>query len=199
ASTKAFTAKQAWGLLLAGSIVGKHSEMQKKIHNSANNLEGYFTDELFTQIKKLSKKLIEKEHFFVLGRGQNFNIALEAALKVKEITYKHFEGFAGGELKHGVIALVDKGTPVFVISSDDEDLENMLSASAQVKARGAWVIGVGQSNNDLFDDFIPTIQSEGIDALTNVIPFQLISYFMALELGNDPDKPRNLAKSVTVK
>lgn len=199
ASTKAFTAKQAWGLLLTGSIVGKHSEMQKKIHNSANKLEGYFTEELFTQIKKLSKKLVEKEHFFVLGRGQNFNIALEAALKVKEITYKHFEGFAGGELKHGVIALVDKGTPVFVISSDDEDLENMLSASAQVKARGAWVIGVGQSNNDLFDDFIPTIQSEGIDALTNVIPFQLISYFMALELGNDPDKPRNLAKSVTVK
>jgi glucosamine--fructose-6-phosphate aminotransferase (isomerizing) len=199
ASTKAFTAKQSWGLLLAGSIIGEHSQMQNKIHSSANKLESYFTEELFSQIKKLSKKLIKNEHFFVLGRGQNFNIALEAALKVKEITYKHFEGFAAGELKHGVIALVDKGTPVFIISSDDEDLENMLSASAQVKARGAWVIGVGQSNNDLFDDFIPTIQSEGIDALTNVIPFQLISYFMALELGNDPDKPRNLAKSVTVK
>lgn len=199
ASTKAFTAKQSWGLLLAATIVGNHKVMQTKIHNSAEKLEDYFSDELFSKIKSLSKKLSKKEHFFVLGRGQNFNIALEAALKVKEITYKHFEGFAAGELKHGVIALVDKGTPVFIISSDDDNHENMLSAAAEVKARGAWVIGVGQSDNELFDDFIPTIQSDGIDALTNVIPFQLVSYFMALELGNDPDKPRNLAKSVTVK
>ena len=73
-------------------------------------------------------------------------------------------------MKHGVIALVDKGTPVFIISSDDDNHENMLSAAAEVKARGAWVIGVGQSDNELFDDFIPTIQSDGIDALTNVIP-----------------------------
>lgn len=199
ASTKAFTAKQAWGLLLAATIVGEHAEMQRKIHASAQQLESYFSDDLFNKIKILSKKLCEKEHFFVLGRGQNFNISLEAALKVKEITYKHFEGFAAGELKHGVIALVEKGTPVFIISSDDENSDNMLSAAAEVKTRGAWVIGVGQADNELFDDFIPTIQSDGIDALTNIIPFQLVSYFMAMELGHDPDKPRNLAKSVTVK
>lgn len=199
ASTKAFTAKQAWGLLLAGSLAGKHDEYQKKIHKAADKLKEYFTPELFKKIEDLSTQLMEKEHFFVLGRGQNYYIALEAALKVKEITYKHFEGFAGGELKHGVIALIDKGTPVFVIASNDADYENMLSATAEVKARGAWVIGVGQQDNELYDNYIETIETGGIDSLTNVIPFQLISYYLALKLGNNPDKPRNLAKSVTVK
>lgn len=199
ASTKAFTAKQAWGLLLAGTVVGEHDEYQTRIHKAAAELEGYFTEELFDSIKELSTRLISKEHFFVLGRGQNYNIALEAALKVKEITYKHFEGFAAGELKHGVLALVSKGTPVFVITANDENYENMLSAAAEVKARGAWVIGVGQENNELFDDFIRTIDTDGVDSLTNIIPFQLLSYFMAVSLGNNPDKPRNLAKSVTVK
>lgn len=199
ASTKAFTAKQAWGLLLAGTLVGKHAEYKAKIHKVAEDLEKYFTQELFDHIKELSSRLVQKEHFFVLGRGQNYNIALEAALKVKEITYKHFEGFAAGELKHGVLALVSQGTPVFVITGNDENYENMLSAAAEVKARGAWVIGVGQDRNELFDDYIETIDTEGVDSLANIIPFQLLSYFMAVELGNNPDKPRNLAKSVTVK
>ena len=118
---------------------------------------------------------------------------------MKEITYKHFEGFAAGELKHGVLALVSQGTPVFVIIANDENYENMLSAAAEVKARGAWVIGVGQENNELFDDYIQTIDTDSVDSLTNIIPFQLLSYFMAVSLGNNPDKPRNLAKSVTVK
>lgn len=199
ASTKAFTAKQAWGLLLAATIAGEHKEYQKKIHNAASKLDKYFTEETFTQIKKLASKLKGKDHFFVLGRGQNFYIALEAALKVKEITYKHFEGFAAGELKHGVIALIEEGTPVFVIASNDKNYENMLAATAEVKARGAKVIGIGQNENDLYDEFLKTVDTDGIDSLTNVLPFQLLSYYMALELGNDPDKPRNLAKSVTVK
>jgi len=199
ASTKAFTAKQAWGILLSATVVGKHVQYQKKIHTVAEALNGYFNPKLFDQIKSLARELKNREHFFVLGRGQNFFIALESALKVKEITYKHFEGFAGGELKHGVIALVEEGTPVFVIASDDNNYENMLAATAEVKARGARVIGVGQTPNELFDDFLHTVETEGIDSLTNVIPFQLLSYFLAVELGNDPDKPRNLAKSVTVK
>ncbi len=199
ASTKAFTAKQAWGILLSATIANKHDEYKAKIHKTAEKLGGYFTEENFSKVRKLAKTLKTKEHFFVLGRGQNFYIALESALKVKEITYKHFEGFAAGELKHGVIALIEKGTPVFVIASNDDDHENMLAATAEVKARGAMVIGVGQNENELFDEFLPTIETDGVDSLTNVVPFQLLSYYMALELGNDPDKPRNLAKSVTVK
>ena len=199
ASTKAFTAQISWGLLLALSLVNKYDVAVDLIYDLSGKFEKYFTQELFTNIKKLVDVLEKHEHFFVLGRDQNYYVALEGALKVKEITYKHFEGFAAGELKHGVIALVDKGTPVFVISSDDDAKSDMLSAAAQVKARGAFVIGVAKMNNDLYDYFIPTIEAHEADAIANVIPFQLISYFLGVKLGNDPDKPRNLAKSVTVK
>jgi glucosamine--fructose-6-phosphate aminotransferase (isomerizing) len=162
-------------------------------------LEGYFSQELFAQIKKLVHKIKDQEHFFVLGKGQNYYISLEGALKVKEITYKHFEGFAAGELKHGVIALIDKGTPVFGIISDDENKKDMLSSIAQVKARGAYTIGIGKETNELFDEFILTPEGGDTDSIVNVIPFQLISYFLGVELGQSPDRPRNLAKSVTVK
>jgi glucosamine--fructose-6-phosphate aminotransferase (isomerizing) len=134
-----------------------------------------------------------------LGKGQNYYISLEGALKVKEITYKHFEGFATGELKHGVIALVDKGTPVFAIVSNDDNKKDVLSAVAQVKARGAYTIGIGKETNELFNEFIITPDAGLADSISNVIPFQLISYFLGVELGRSPDRPRNLAKSVTVK
>ncbi|MEI7579481.1 MAG: glutamine--fructose-6-phosphate transaminase (isomerizing) [bacterium] len=199
ASTKAFTAQISWGLLVAKSFVGNYQEARNLISDLTTKLEKYFDDDLFKHVKQLTKKIVNNEHFFVLGRGQNYYIALEAALKIKEISYKHFEGFAAGELKHGVIALIEKGTPVFIIASNDSDKDNMLAATAEVKSRGAYVIGIGQENNELFDDFIATIDTKGIDSLTNVIPFQLLSYYLALELDRNPDKPRNLAKSVTVK
>lgn len=111
----------------------------------------------------------------------------------------HAEGFAGGELKHGVIALISKGTPVIIYNPDDETFEDTLSSAHEVKARGAFVIGVSSKPNDVFDIHIPVhIDDEGA-----IIPFvvvaQLIGYYLALEKGLDPDKPRNLAKSVTVK
>lgn len=199
ASTKSFTSQIAWGLLIAKSLVGKYSEMKKIVEDISTKLESYFNDDLLNQVQQIAKMAQTHEHFFVLGRGQNFYISLEAALKVKEISYKHFEGFAGGELKHGVIALLEKGTPVFVIASNDNEQDNMLAVTAEVKSRGAWVIGVGQNNNDLFDNYIQTIDTIDADSLTNIIPFQLLSYYLALELGLNPDKPRNLAKSVTVK
>jgi glucosamine--fructose-6-phosphate aminotransferase (isomerizing) len=199
ASTKAFTAQISWGYLLAMSISGKYTEAKEQITDVANKLENYFSPALFAQIKELVKKLAKQEHFFVLGKGQNFFVALEGALKVKEITYKHFEGFAAGELKHGVIALIDKGTPVFAIVSEDANKADMLSAVAEVKARGAFTIAIGKKNNDLYDEFIETPEAGLADSIVNVIPFQLISYFLGVFLGRSPDKPRNLAKSVTVK
>lgn len=199
ASTKAFTAQIAWGLLVSLSLNGDYAKAVKLIDSLASKLDDYFSEELFSSIKTICKKLKDKEHFFVLGKGQNYVVALEGALKVKEITYKHFEGFPAGELKHGVIALVEKGTPVFGIISEDEDKSDMLSALAEVKARGATTIGIAKNNNELFDHFIKTEDAGLADPIANVIPFQLISYFLALELGNSPDKPRNLAKSVTVK
>lgn len=199
ASTKAFTAQMAWGLLLSHTIAGKYREAETQIHHTADLLENYFTPTLFDEIKSLAKKLKDHEHFFVLGKGQNYYVALEGALKVKEITYKHFEGFPAGELKHGVIALIDKGTPVFVIVSNDETKDDMLSAAAEVKARGGYTIGVAKEENEVFDETIVTTDMGITDPIVNVVPFQLLSYFLAVELGNSPDKPRNLAKSVTVK
>ena len=201
ASTKAFTSQISWGFVLAMAIADKYNQARKEIMEISDKLQNYFSKKLLSQMQSIAKKMAKKEHFFVLGKGQNYYLALEGALKVKEITYKHFEGFSAGELKHGVIALIDKGTPVFVIVSEDEYKNDMLSAAAQVKARGAYVVGIGKSSNELFNDFIKTadISSNGIDSIPNVIPFQLLSYFLGVHLGNSPDKPRNLAKSVTVK
>jgi glucosamine--fructose-6-phosphate aminotransferase (isomerizing) len=129
-------------------------------------------------------------------------IALEGALKVKEISYKHFEGFSAGELKHGVIALVEDSTPVFSVVSDDRDVKDLISATEEVSARGAFTVGVGDSKfmkEGCFKFFLPTAQSKELSALSNVIAFQLLSYFLANSLGRNIDKPRNLAKSVTVK
>lgn len=200
ASTKAFTAQISWGYLISKSIIGKYDEARRNILELSDFLSGFLNEELYTKIKNLVEKIKGKEHFFVLGKDQNFVIALEGALKVKEITYKHFEGFAAGELKHGVIALVDKGTPVFCIVSDDEVKKDIISASAEVNARGAMTIGIGDVSDSKFYDFKIDykIKSE-ISSIANVVPFQLISYFLGVSLGNNIDKPRNLAKSVTVK
>ncbi|MBD3280684.1 SIS domain-containing protein, partial [Candidatus Dojkabacteria bacterium] len=200
ASTKAFTAQVSWGYLVANAVAGNYGEAKSKISKAADELQNYFTEELFEQVKALADRIKDEEHFFVLGRGMNYYISLEGALKVKEITYKHFEGFAAGELKHGVIALVDKGTPVFCVVSDDEVKNDMISAAAEVNARGAFTIGIGDNpEQDFFEGFIEAPQVGDLSPITNVIPFQLVSYFLGLVLGNSIDKPRNLAKSVTVK
>lgn len=202
ASTKVFTSQISFGYLLAKSYVKEYENAQKEVKLLSRNLKTYFNDDLFKNIQKISKKLLPSEHFFILGKGQNFSIAQEGALKIKEISYKHFEGFAAGELKHGVIALIEKGTPVISIISEDGNEKDMISATQEVKARGAYTVGVGDSKfKDIqcFDSFIPVATSKELRSIANVVPFQLISYFLALALGNSIDKPRNLAKSVTVK
>lgn len=200
ASTKVFTSQISFGYLLAKTLAGEYAQAKRELQLLSTNLESFFSKETFKYIEQVAKVLKKKEHFFILGKGQNFHIAQEGALKIKEITYKHFEGFAAGELKHGVIALIEKGTPVISILSDDSNMKDLISATEQVKARGALTIGIGDKQDvDCFDYFIPVAQSNELKAISNVIPFQLLSYYLAKELGNDIDKPRNLAKSVTVK
>jgi len=199
-STKAFTAQLSWGYYLAMLTAGKGIEAQNQIAILATYLETFFNKSLFTKINSIINKFIVKnEHFFVLGKGQNFNIALEAGLKMKEATYKHFEGFSAGELKHGVIALVEKGTPVLAFVSNDDYKSDVLSAIAEVKARGAVVIAIAQENNPLFDDYIEIKDFGLANSIANIIPIHLLSYFLSVKLNLNPDKPRNLAKSVTVK
>jgi glucosamine--fructose-6-phosphate aminotransferase (isomerizing) len=206
ASTKVFTAQSAWGYLLSMTVAGKHRTAKSKLKRLSKSLDEIFTKKSFSYIKnKIGKTLVDKEHFFILGKGENASIAYEGALKIKEISYKHVEGFSAGELKHGVIALIEKGTPVIgIIPSEEhkEDNKDLISGMEQVKARGALTIGIGApefADLEIFDYYISTPQINTLGSIANVIPFQLISYFLSLLLGNNIDKPRNLAKSVTVK
>jgi glucosamine--fructose-6-phosphate aminotransferase (isomerizing) len=205
ASTKVFTAQCAWGYLLAMSVDGKYISAKRKINTLSKSLNTLFKPSAFKYIKEIASKIKKYEHMFILGKGENSFIALEGALKIKEISYKHVEGFSAGELKHGVIALIEKGTPVFGIIPTKLNInenKDIISAMEQVKARGALTIGIGCSEHsklEIFDYYIPTPQVNTLGSIANVIPFQLISYFLSLQLGNNIDKPRNLAKSVTVK
>jgi glucosamine--fructose-6-phosphate aminotransferase (isomerizing) len=139
------------------------------------------------------------KHMYILGRGVSYPTALESALKIKEVSYIHAEGFAAGELKHGVIALIEKGTPVIIYNPDDETYEDTLSSAHEVKARGAYVIGISSKPNNIYDEYIEVTDCGDATIIPNVVVAQLLGYYLALEKGFDTDKPRNLAKSVTVK
>jgi glucosamine--fructose-6-phosphate aminotransferase (isomerizing) len=138
---------------------------------------------------------------YLLGRSLHFPIALEGALKMKELAYVHAEGIAAGELKHGPLALMDKNAVVFVINPEDGTYTDMLSSAHEVKARGAKIIGISNVPNEIYDAMIelPKMDNELLYPLVEVIPLQLFSYYLALQNNADPDFPRNLAKSVTVR
>jgi glucosamine--fructose-6-phosphate aminotransferase (isomerizing) len=138
---------------------------------------------------------------YLLGRSIHFPIALEGALKMKELAYVHAEGIAAGELKHGPLALMDKNAVVFVLNPDDKTYSDTLSSAHEVKARGAKIIGVSNVPNDIYDAMIeiPKMDNELLYPLVEIIPLQLFSYYLALHNNADPDFPRNLAKSVTVR
>jgi glucosamine--fructose-6-phosphate aminotransferase (isomerizing) len=138
---------------------------------------------------------------YILGRSIHFPIALEGALKMKELAYVHAEGIAAGELKHGPLALMDKNAVVFVLNPDDKTYTDTLSSAHEVKARGAKIIGISNMPNDIYDAMIeiPKMENELLYPLIEIIPLQLFSYYLALHNNADPDFPRNLAKSVTVR
>ncbi len=151
--------------------------------------------------EKLSHQFLETKDVIFLGRGINYPIALEAALKLKEISYIHAEGYPAGEMKHGPIALLDKQVPVISIATHGIVFEKVLSNAQEAKARDACLIGIGPKSpeTDLFDHLLPIPEvSEWISPLLTVIPMQLLSYHIAARRGLDVDQPRNLAKSVTV-
>jgi glucosamine--fructose-6-phosphate aminotransferase (isomerizing) len=149
-------------------------------------------------IKQLSELLQHKDNIFLIGRGLQYPTALEAALKIKEVSYIHAEGFSGGELKHGTIALIEKGTPCIIFSSTGTEKE-MISNAMEIKARGGFIIGINHNNNEVFDFFVKVPDVGNLNPVVQIIPIQILSYQLAILRGTDPDKPRNLAKSVTVK
>jgi glucosamine--fructose-6-phosphate aminotransferase (isomerizing) len=155
------------------------------------------------QIKDLAKRLHKKTHFLFIGRHLNYPIALEGALKLKEISYIHAEGYAAGEMKHGPIALIDDGIPIIAIATASKTSEKMLSNIEEAKARGAEVITLATEGDHRIKGPAGSIlrlpkMHEFLSPVVNVVPLQLLAYHIADLLGRDVDQPRNLAKSVTV-
>jgi len=153
-----------------------------------------------SKIKEISKDLKDVTDIYILGRGIHLPIAREAALKLKELSYIHAEGIAGGELKHGPLALMDSNVYVIIINPNDSTYNDTLNSANQIKARGAKIIGISDKESDVYDYWIeiPPID-EPLYPIIEIIPIQLLAYYSALEKKTNPDYPRNLAKSVTVK
>lgn len=197
ASTKAYIAMLANMILLSFCVASKLEDGVKVIEESAKEVERVLSKQ--DEIKKLAEMIKNSEHMYILGRGLSYPLALESALKIKETSYIHAEGFASGELKHGTLALIDKKTPVVVYIPNDETKGAVLANAMEVKVRGAYVIGVGVEEEPMFDYFFKVKDCGASSVLPHIVFAQLLGYFLAVKLGRNPDKPRNLAKSVTVK
>ena len=198
-ATKSFTSQLSLLTLLAYTCKGMIKDGRMLLDGVSSKINSFFKKDYLEHIDNLAEKIKESKDIYVIGRGLNYPIALEAALKIKEISYIHAEGFAGGELKHGVIALIEDKTPCIVFVANDENKNDIISNAIEMKSRGAFIIGVSPQGNEIFDYFIKVPDFPVASPIVNIIPMQLLAYYLAVKLGKDPDKPRNLAKSVTVK
>jgi glucosamine--fructose-6-phosphate aminotransferase (isomerizing) len=209
ASTKAFVAQVVAAFLLAvrlGRARGTLDEARGRalldeLRRLRPRMEALLAPETIERVGAIARAHVDAKGFFFLGRGVNFPIALEGALKLKEISYVHAEGYAAGEMKHGPIALISKGMPIVVVNAPGSVADKVRSNLHEVKARGGHVISIGSdaASHELADESIDVPASiEPLSAVLNVIPLQLFAYHHALARGCDIDKPRNLAKSVTV-
>ncbi len=201
AATKTYVSQLTSVYMLAIAMNG-----DKKLLEELHKVPGYMKTTLDNEdhIIEIAKKYKDSSDFFFIGRGFSYPTALEGALKLKEITYIHGEGYAAGELKHGPLALIDDEVPVLAVVPPGNSHDKTLSNIEEVKARGAYVLAVGSSKDEVlksqahdvmvFDDEI----GEMLSPIPYVLPLQLLSYYISVERGIDPDKPKNLAKCVTV-
>lgn len=198
ASTKAYVAQVAVLAIIANKLANNALDMSYELSNVANVIEQIVDRK--TEIRDMVENtIVPSRNCFYLGRLLDYGVALEAALKLKEISYIQTEGFASGELKHGTIALIEEGTPVIALISQSAVALNTRSAVEEVKARGAQTLIISTKDNAIdSDDFIVSSTNELLSPLTMVVVTQLIAYYVSLLKDLDIDKPRNLAKSVTV-
>lgn len=199
ASTKAYTAKLAILLMLAFALKKKQKTASIALEAAALEIHRLLQRKSMKQIEEIAELLLKTDNIYIVGRGVSYPSALEAALKVKEVSYIHTEGLAGGELKHGTIALITEGTPCIVFAPNDETFEAMISNAIEIKARGGVLIGISPFKHDIFDHWIEVKDTGDASVISQIVPAQILAYYLALKKGLDPDKPRNLAKSVTVK
>lgn len=209
ASTKAYTTQLVAGLLFAvylGQLNGKLDAALAKdiligIHELPELIHTIF--EVDEDMKAFAKHYGFKTDAFFLGRSIDYAVAMEGALKLKEISYIHAEAYAGGELKHGTLALIEEGVPVIALATQEDVFDKMISNIREVKAREAVVIGIGMKGDEEIAKhvdhtiYIPRA-NKFIAPILAVVPLQLLAYYAAITRGADVDKPRNLAKSVTV-
>lgn len=198
-STKAFVAKITAWLLICSSLNKQLKATTKNLALASKNIRKLFLAENLDKVAKIANLLSIQNHVFVLGRGVHYPIALECALKAKEAAYLHFEAFAGGELKHGVIALIEPGTWTIVIVGGDEEDANILANAEEIKARGGKILGISPYFHQVFDEWLSFESVPNANVLLEAVLVQLLGLYLAKAKNLDPDKPRNLAKSVTVK
>ena len=209
ASTKAYTTQLVAGLLFAvylGQLNGKmDSALGEEILCGVKNLPTLIHEifEVDEDMKAFAKHYGFKSDAFFLGRAIDYAVAMEGALKLKEISYIHAEAYAGGELKHGTLALIEEGVPVIALATQEDVYDKMISNIREVKAREAVVIGIGMKGDEELTKhvdhtiYVPRA-NKFIAPILAVVPLQLLAYYAAITRGADVDKPRNLAKSVTV-
>ena len=211
ASTKAFTCQLSVLAALAvnaararGRISAEEEKVLVRSLSEAPRYANQALQKLDDRIERLARNLAHYKHVLYLGRDTNFPLAMEGALKLKEISYIHAEGYAAGELKHGPIALIDENMPVIVIAPHDRIFEKTVSNMQEVAARGGKIIlitdarGAAQSTVETMETIVMPDMPEIIAPIVYALPIQMLAYFTAVFMGTDVDQPRNLAKSVTV-
>ncbi|WFD10085.1 glutamine--fructose-6-phosphate transaminase (isomerizing) [Tepidibacter hydrothermalis] len=209
ASTKAYTTQLVSLYMIALDFAIKKGTITKEQYKTMISKLGETSDKVqeiidnSDDIEKIAEEIKDSKDAFYLGRGLDYCLAMEGALKLKEISYIHAEAFPAGELKHGPIALIEEGTPVISIATQDVLFEKMVSNMKEVKARGAYVIALAKEGNKEVEKaadrviYIPEVD-DVLSSILTVVPLQILSYHVATKRGCDVDKPRNLAKSVTV-
>ncbi len=199
ASTKATTSQLAILTMLAYACDGGVEIGKQLLIRTSSQINDMLNPRYEEHIQKIANKIKDVESMYIIGRGANYPMALEAAIKLQEVSYIHAEGFAGGELKHGPLALITMNTPVIALVANDDCKKEILGNAQEVKARGGFIIGVSPEKEEVFDFWIKVPDVGATSPIVNIIPVQILAYQLALLRQNDPDKPRNLAKSVTVK
>jgi len=196
-STKTYTSQVVLMAMLAYALAGRYEEGLKKIGSLYLDIYNLTSRSMREYLEKLAELLYEKDHLYLIGRELQYATALEAALKIKEVSYIHAEAFAGGELKHGPLALIEAGTPCIVFVSAEQRAK-ILSNAEEVWCRGGYIIGVAPEPEEIFDFWIKVPEAGELNPIIQIIPMQVLAYQLAVLRGLDPDRPRNLAKSVTV-
>lgn len=199
ASTKALTGQMSVLMLIACALAGKLHEGKTQLLETGSMINDMLNPRYIERIANLAEKIKEKEDLYIIGKSWNYPMALESAIKIQEVSYIHAEGFAGGELKHGPLALIEEGTPCIALVGNDEVTTDIIANATEISARGAQVIGIAPERHPIFDEWLKVPDAGPAQAIVNIIPVQILAYFLAVERGKNPDMPRNLAKSVTVK